>query len=353
MENNIPRWSAARRKQFIRRGKKLGNADTALRFRIVAKLAAGFGVCDVARSLVCAVSTVSLAKRRFLQGGPDALLDRRAGNGQTKVTEKFLDALRTVLAKTPQDFGWQRSTWTRELLALELERRGQPRVAVCTIGRALEAVGARLGSPKPFVECPWPTRSRQRRIFELHCLVAHATAREPVFYADEIDIHLNPKIGRDWMLPGTRRFVRTPGQNKKHYLAGALNAVTRKMTWVDGSSKSSALFCKLLWRLLAEHPKAKRIHLIVDNYIIHKSKKTLAFLAQLKGRVVLHFLPPYCPDENDIERVWLDVHNSITRNHRCRTLVKLLGQVFAYLHARNERGGHGVDTRLQPSVRAA
>lgn len=350
---NIPRWRPVRRKQFIRLGKKFGDADTALRFRMVARLAAGFGVCEVARALACAVSTVSRAKSRFLEGGSEALLDRRAGNGATKVTARFLDVLRTVLAKTPQDFGWQRTTWTRELLALELARRGQPRVAVCTMGRALATIGARLGAPKPFVDCPWPVRRRQRRLFELRCLVARATEAEPVFYGDEVDIHLNPKVGRDWMLPGMRRFVRTPGQNKKHYLAGALDAVTRKLTWVDGPSKSSALFIKLLWRLLGEQPKAKRIHLIVDNYIIHKSKKTLAALEQLKGRVVLHFLPPYCPDENAIERVWLDVHNNVTRNHRCRTLKKLLHHVFTYLHARNARGGHGVETRLQRLSKAA
>lgn len=350
---NIPRWRPARRKQFIRLGKKFGNVDTALRFRMVALLAKGLGVCEVARALSCAVSTVSRAKQSFLRDGQEGLLDRRAGNGRKKVAAHFLEVLRTVLAKTPQDFGWQRTTWTRELLAEELHRRKQPRVAACTMGRALATLGARLGAPKPYVDCPWPSRARQRRLFELRCRVAQATEKEPVFYGDEVDIHLNPKVGRDWMLPGTRRFVRTPGQNKKHYLAGALNAVTRKLTWVDGSSKSSALFIKLLWRLVADHPKARRIHLIADNYIIHKSKKTLAVLEQLRGRVVLHFLPPYCPDENDIERVWLDVHANVTRNHRCRTLTKLLHHVFTYLHARNARGGHIVDTRLQPLPKAA
>ncbi|HTP51359.1 MAG TPA: hypothetical protein VMK42_11715, partial [Anaeromyxobacteraceae bacterium] len=47
-----------------------------------------------------------------------------------------------------------------------------------------------------------------------------------------LDVHLNPKIGRDWMLPGHRRYVLTPGQNKKRFVAGALNAKTRKLTWV-------------------------------------------------------------------------------------------------------------------------
>ncbi len=61
-------------------------------------------------------------------------------------------------------------------------------------------------------------------------------------------------------------------------------------------------------KLAAEYRDARRIHLIADNYIIHSSEKTRRFLAQFGGRVVLHFLPPYCPDDNRIERVWLDLY---------------------------------------------
>ena len=33
------------------------------------------------------------------------------------------------------------------------------------------------------------------------------------------DIHLNPKIGPDYMLRGTQKWVLTPGKNRKRYLA--------------------------------------------------------------------------------------------------------------------------------------
>jgi len=49
--------------------------------------------------------------------------------------------------------------------------------------------------------------------------------------------------------------------------------------------------------------------------------------------VALHFLPPYCPDDNRIERVWLDLHSNGTRNHRCRTVKELMGRVVAFLRA--------------------
>jgi len=80
-----------------------------------------------------------------------------------------------------------------------------------------------------------------------------------------MDVHLNPKTGRDWMLPGHRRLVVTPGKNQERFIAGALNATTKKLTWVQAPSKGSALFCSLVGKLLGEYRHARRIHLIVDH----------------------------------------------------------------------------------------
>lgn len=226
-----------------------------------------------------------------------------------------------------------RPTWTRELLCLEMKRQGFEQVAVCTMGRALSLLGARLGTPKPVVLCPWSRERRLRVLRQIKRLEANASAEEPVLYVDEVDIHLNPKIGRDWMLPGQQRRVVTPGKNKKFYIAGALDVRTGRVHSVGESSKNSRLFCQLLFRLAVHFRKARRIHLIVDNYGIHSSHETQRVLESLGGRVVLHFLPPYCPDHNRIERVWLDLHANVTRNHRCKTLNHLLHNARRFIEA--------------------
>ena len=56
-------------------------------------------------------------------------------------------------------------------------------------------------------------------------------------------------------------------------------------------------------------------------------------LDPLGGRIVLHFLPPYCPDANRIERVWQDFHANVTRNHRCKTMNQLLDNARHYVDA--------------------
>jgi hypothetical protein len=81
-------------------------------------------------------------------------------------------------------------------------------------------------------------------------LTAELPQDEVILYVDEVDIHLNPKIGPDWMLRSTQKTVWTPGKNEKRYLAGALNARTGRLTWVEGERKNSLLFIWQLWYLL-------------------------------------------------------------------------------------------------------
>jgi hypothetical protein len=220
----VPRMSRVERRQLIRLGRRSDDPYTALRFQAVARLGTRSSARQVAAALEIATSTVVGAANRFLADGVAGLYDRRRDNGARKTDERFDRVLVRLLGRTPQDFGWQRPTWTRELLCLQMKLEGFPAVAVCTMGRALSRIGARLGTPKPIVLCPWPRDRRLRVLAAIRRLEARASAEEPVLYSDEVDIHLNPKIGRDWMLRGHQRRIVTPGKNQKFYLAGARRA---------------------------------------------------------------------------------------------------------------------------------
>jgi transposase len=319
------------RRRLIQLGRRSGEPATAMRFLAVARLGLGHSSPRVATDLEVARSTVVKAAQRFAAEGIDGLYDQRRGNGAAKVDASFRRRVALVLMWTPEDFGWCRPSWTRELLCLQMQRDGHPAVAVCTMGRVLACIGARLGMPKPIVLCPWPRDARERVLTEIRRLEAHASADEPVLYSDEVDIHLNPKLGRDWMLRGQQRRVVTPGKNEKFYLAGALDVRTGRLHTTGAAKKNAALFCQLLWLLASRYRRARLLHLVVDNYGIHSARLTKSTLAALGGRIVLHFLPPYCPDANRIERVWQDLHANVTRNHRCKTMGRLLENCRQYL----------------------
>ncbi|GIW90438.1 MAG: IS630 orf protein [Pirellulaceae bacterium] len=299
----------------------------------------------IAESVGCHQSRVSRVLKRFREEGVAGLFDRREDNGRPKVDDSFVYVLMSVVSKTPRDFGYLRPTWTLELLVAVTAQQTGVKVHISTLWRVLRMIKARRGRPKPVAICRMPEKAKKRRVAYLRRLAATKNRGEHVFYVDAVDIHLNPKIGPDWMLPGQQKQVVTPGKNQNCYMAGALDARTQKLIWTGGTHKNSGLFLSLVRELLELFPKAKRIHLILDNFKIHNSKQTQQFLRQLRGRVRLHFLPPYCPDENRIERVWRDLHDNVTHNHQCRSMDELVGNVLRYLEDRNSRGSQGL-TRI-------
>jgi len=310
----------------------------ASRCQIVLLAAKGRGRGTIAEGVGCSASWVNRVLARFRDCGVAGLYDRREDNGTEKLSEGYLSLLYELVDESPQDYGYPRPTWTRELLAKLMHELTGTKVHPATMSRALKLNKARRGRPRPRVQCPWPRRDKELRLAAIRAVVENLPAGEAAVYLDEVDVHLNPKIGPDWVNRGTQKQVLTPGTNEKRYLCGAMDARTGLLTWVKGWRKDSLLFVAMLRKLADEaYPQAKVIHVVLDNYRVHSSRISRAAVAELGGRVVLHFLPPYCPDDNKIERVWLDLHANVTRNHRCGDMDELMRQVVAYLVARNRR----------------
>ncbi len=74
----------------------------------------------------------------------------------------------------------------------------------------------------------------QEKMANIDAALARCDADNPVFYEDEVDIDLNPKLGADWMFRAQQKRVVTPGQNAKHYLAGVLHAGNGRVLYVSG-----------------------------------------------------------------------------------------------------------------------
>jgi transposase len=310
------------------------------RYLIVINLLHGFGAYDTAKRLSVCNTTVYRIAKRFREAGEAGLLDGREDNGEIKLDERFLAVLDRIVRSTPEKHGWPRPTWTRELLVETMSRKTGIRIHPATMSRALALIKARRGRPRPVVRCPWPEKAKNRRLGAIRQLLGDLPRRHVAFYEDEVDVHLNPKIGLDWMGLGQQKETVTPGKNVKRYMAGALNVRTGLLLWVEGERKNSLLFIALLRHLRQCNPKATAIHLVLDNYRIHDSKIVQAALqGYFKGRIKLHFLPPYCPNNNKIERVWLDLHANVTRNHTCKTMNRLMQKVREYLQRRN-RGSY-------------
>lgn len=326
------------RAKLQRDAKRCKDADTRIRYRIVLLSDQGQSGNQIARVLGCTASTVSRTLSRWEKYGQAGLIDRREDNGCVLADELYVRTVAWILESGPQEFFHRRPTWTQGLLIETARWYTGVTVSVTTMGRVLKRLRARRGRPKPDAPCPWSKSARKKRVDMIHALIDTLPAKEACVWEDEADIDLNPRIGLDWMLPGTQRRVMTPGKNVKRYLAGAMDARTDRVIWVRGERKNSRLFIDLLKKLLIEYADKRVIHVVLDNYVIHSSKQTRLWLAEFGGKFRLHFLPPYCPDDNRIERkLWREMHANVTVNHRCQTIEELLQEVMYYLAGHNRR----------------
>jgi len=327
------------RAKLERDARRCRDADTRTRYRIVLRSEKGHSGKRIARELGCCDATVSRTLRRYERFGEAGLIDRREDNGSPKADELYALTVFWILEHTPQEHAHRRPTWTQALL-IETARRytGGVTVSRRTMGRLLKTLKVRRGRPKPDAPCPWSAARKNRRMAMIHALVDALPPTEACVWEDEADLDLNPRIGFDYMLPGTQRRVMTPGKNVKRYLAGAMDARTDRVVWVKADRKNSRLFIELLRKLLAEYAEKQVIHVILDNFSIHSSRQTRAWLAEHGDKFRLHFLPPYCPDDNRIERkLWREMHANVTINHRCATIEELIGEVTYYLIRHNRQ----------------
>ena len=98
----------------------------------------------------------------------------------------------------------------------------------------------------------------------------------------------------------------TPGQNKKHFVAGTLHAHPGRLIWVQHWRKNASLFLKLLDAVHRSYRGAKRIEFILDNYIIHKSEWVRRWLTD-HPKFKLVFQPTYSP--------WVNENRESLENH--------------------------------------
>jgi len=155
--------------------RKATDADLRTRVRAVLLYNAGWGSTKIAEALGCVPATVVRAVARLREYGEDGLLDRRRENGQAKVDDDVRQAVAEFIARSPEEFGWARPTWTRELLARTIEERLGVSLGETTMTRVLAALDARWGMARPIVLCPWSKRRRNRRVRQ----VLHAVENLP------------------------------------------------------------------------------------------------------------------------------------------------------------------------------
>ncbi|MBC7809729.1 MAG: transposase, partial [Burkholderiales bacterium] len=95
-------------------------------------------------------------------------------------------------------------------------------------------------------------------------------------------------------------------------------------------------FIAFLEHLLLDQYPTSSLVLVMDNAPFHRSKATQAALSLFQHRLVVFWLPPYCPTLNPIERFWKHLKDIALANHLFPSVPALLDSLNRVLTAQNE-----------------
>jgi len=339
--------SREERKSLLSAYRNGANVQVSRRAHIVLLLAEGRSYREIGEWMFASNDLIAACVRRYREGGVPAVL--QCDNPAAAAVPLWLIRIvQWLMTKTPQDFGYFRSRWSCDMLAEVLAWETGERICGETVRRGLQRMDFVWRRPRPIVGPTDPEYDTKLR--RIQHLLARLPADETAVFQDEVDVHLNPKIGCCWMVRGQQTEVVTPGNNVKRHLSGSL--VWRTGTMIvssPGTRRNTHLFLNHLDDLRRRLRGYRRIHVICDNAPFHTCRAVKKYLERWGHRISLHYLPKYAPETNPIERVWWHLHEKITRNHRCQTIEELLGEVLGWLSTRRV---FAVETSIYPAQAA-
>jgi len=291
---------------------------------------------EIATVLFCSRSTVYRVVKAYRAGQWEGLAEgeevgqKRPPRRLAVLAPALKRSVLAILHSVPRLCGWCRTRWSCATIALELHRRRGLEVSAETVRRWLHELDWVWKRAKLSAKDDDP--QRVEKLARIRLAFEQLRAGTALFFADELDLSLLPKVGYQWMPKGVQVEVPTPGTNEKRYLAGALDLTTGTITHCVWYRKTTGLFVDLLDTLDRAYPARAFSHLsvVADNAKIHKAEEVTKWLAA-HPRFELLYLPTYCPRANPIERAFGDVHDKCTRNHTRKRLWHLVQDVKQHL----------------------
>ncbi len=192
-----------------------------------------------------------------------------------------------------------------------------------------ERVGVRLRSALVQQYSPDPQYEKKLRRVKRYLRQA---ARDPqhvvLVFLDEMGYSVWPEAAADWCAaapaqpPRADRQKSPPGQWR---IAGALNALTGQVTYLDGYVVGREKVMALYRRLVQTYPGAQKIYVVQDNWSIHTHPDVLEAI-QAYPQIKPVWLPTYAPWLNPIEKLWRWLRQDILKLHRLASDAKGLRQ---------------------------
>jgi transposase len=156
---------------------------------------------------------------------------------------------------------------------------------------------------KPAVVPGKANKQQQEAWFaEYEKLKQNLPADETICFMDGVHPTHNVQPAYGWIKRGVRKEIPANSGRSRLNLSGVIDIISHKvLIQEDKMLNAEATMC--FFRKIEEaYPTKTKIHLFCDNARYYRNKTVTQYLKTSK--IQLHFLPPYSPNLNPIERLW-------------------------------------------------
>jgi transposase len=259
---------------------------------------------DVMKSLGLCRTTIYPWLRKYEDAGMEALVEKIAQGPEPKLTEKQGQQVRRwILGKDPRQYGFDFGLWSRRIVRELISAKYGVELGLTAVGRLLASLDITPQKPlrRAYERDPVAVDLWVKQTYpELKRRAKRQGAR--IFFQDEAGFQSDAPLGRTYGLKGKTPVVKTSGQRQSLNAISAVNARGEFWAATYTSKLNAELFVVFLDGFMA--CQADKVFLVVDGHPAHKAKLVKKYVQSLKGRLELHFLPPYAPDLNPDEFVW-------------------------------------------------
>jgi transposase len=291
---------------------RVGSIETSTRCMAIQMLLAGAD-----RELVCnalAVTERSVRKwiRLFNERGVDGLIVKKRP-GRTAILSGRSEELVELIEEPARA---ERTFWTAKAFHGYISESCQLELSYATVVRFFHNQGYKLKVPQP-----WPDRQdeAQREVFKKEVAALLDDPEVDLWFADESGFEGDPRPRRRWDKKGRKTRTTKNGNHLRMNAIGMVCPRTGEFFAIEASHSDSYTFQAFLDQAeqFITFKRPKNI-LILDNASWHRKKSNNWHGWKPK------FLPPYSPDLNPIERIWLIMKANYFNNYICKSVDQLI-----------------------------
>ena len=125
---------------------------------------------------------------------------------------------------------------------------------------------------------------------------------ETICFTDGVHPTHNVQPACGWIQKGVRKEIPSNTGRKRLNLSGAIDMITHKIVIHEDKTLNAEATIRFFQKIEEAYPSKARVHVFCDNAPYYRNKSVKEYLETSK--IDLHFLPPYSPNLNPIERLW-------------------------------------------------